>query len=79
MPLEFDELAELVQRVANDHQLPVDVIGVMAAEGEGCYAEVLVDLPSREERVSIGLQRDAEILELTRQIETHLGIGHGNT
>jgi hypothetical protein len=78
MPLELDDLTRLVQRVAGEHEVRADIVGVTASEGDGCYAEVLVALPERHERVSIGLQRNADIPDLRRRIAKGLGVEDGD-
>lgn len=71
MPLDLNELKELVNEVARERKLDADVIGVTTTEGDGCYAEAIVDIRGAEggdRRVSVGLQRDAPTSELRAKI-----------
>jgi hypothetical protein len=75
MPLKLDELGELVRSVVRERQLDANVIAVTRSQGEGAYAEVIVDLlrPTvGEQRISLGLDRDASVDELRQQVATTL-------
>ena len=62
MTLNLQELGQLVRTVARERRLDAEVLGVTPTEGDGHYAEVLIDLSSPStaaQRVSLGFQRDA--------------------
>ena len=57
-----------IAREAGISRFDAEVLGVTAGEGEGPYAEVFVDLPSRDRRISVGLARDRAVDDLRREI-----------
>ncbi len=71
MFLTLEELAEIFRSVAREHRIDADVVGVIAGEGGGAYAEVFVDLRG-ERRISVGLARDRMIADLRRDIARRL-------
>jgi hypothetical protein len=75
MTLNLEELGQLVRTIARERRLDAEVIGVTPTGGDGCYAEVLIDIgnPSTDaQRVSLGFQRDAAVQELRTQIASGL-------
>jgi len=77
MTLNLEELGRLVRTVARERRLDAEVLGVTPTEGDGHYAEVLIDLlnpNSAAQRVSLGLQRDAAVQDLRTQIASGLDL-----
>jgi hypothetical protein len=70
MSLNLDQLAELVARAVQQRGLDAEVVGVTPAEGDGCYAEVILDVAdgAASRRLSVGVQRDAAPDEVCRRI-----------
>jgi hypothetical protein len=82
MTLKLEELGQLVRTVARERRLDAEVLGVTPTEGDGHYAEVLIDLSntsSAAERVSLGFQRDAAVQDLRRQIASGLDMVRADT
>jgi hypothetical protein len=75
MALNLDQLSDLVRSVARERRIDAEVVGATPTEGDGRYAEVVVALPARDERVSIGLERDAPVDDLKRTIAINLERG----
>jgi len=74
MPIRLEQLRELVTTIANERGISATVIAVLPGQGDGCYTEVMLDVleGSAGRRVSIGVQRDAEVRELRRRIADEL-------
>jgi hypothetical protein len=82
MTLNLEELGQLVRTVARERRLDAEVLGVTHTGGDGCYAEVLIDLvnPSTSaQRVSLGFQRDAAVQDLRAQIASGLDLVRADT
>ncbi len=71
MTLTLPQLADVCRSVAREHRIEADVVGVVGEGGAG-YAEVLVELPPGDRRVSIGLVRYRAIDDLRREIAENL-------
>jgi hypothetical protein len=74
MPIRLEQLGELVTTIANERGISAIVIGVLPGQGDGCYTEVMLDVleGSTGRRVSIGVQRDADVRELRTRIAEEL-------
>ena len=82
MTLNLEELGQLVRTVARERRLDAEVLGVTPTGGDGCYAEVLIDIvnPSTDaQRVSLGFQRDAAVQDLRTQIASGLDLVRADT
>jgi hypothetical protein len=74
MPIRLEQLGELVTTIANERGISATVIAVLPGQGDGCYTEVMLDVlegPAGR-RVSIGVQRDADVRELRTRIADEL-------
>ena len=81
MTLKLEELGQLVRTVARERRLDAEVLGVTPTEGDGHYAEVLIDLSNTSaaaQRVSLGFQRDAAVQDLRRQIAIGLDLARAD-
>ena len=82
MTLNLQELGQLVRTVARERRLDAEVLGVTPTEGDGHYAEVLIDvlsLSTAAQRVSLGFQRDAAVQDLRTQIASGLELVRAGT
>jgi hypothetical protein len=75
MSLTLIEVADLFRTVVREQKIDANVIGVTSGEGDGSYAEVFVDLPSSDRRISVGLVRNRGVDHLRRQIAERLVAG----
>jgi len=74
MPIKLEELGSLVATIANERDITATVVAVLPGKGEGCYAEVILDVldGAAVRRVSVGVQRDAGAGELRTRIAAEL-------
>jgi hypothetical protein len=74
MPIRLEQLGELVTKVANERGISATVVAVLPGHSDGCYTEVMLDVLERSanRRVSIGVQRDADVRDLRTRIADEL-------
>jgi len=74
MPINLDQLRQLVASVVRERNVAAEVVGVMPGTGDGCYTEVILEVfdgpPAR--RVTLGVQRDVAPDDLRNRISEAL-------
>jgi hypothetical protein len=75
MALKLTEVRRIAADVARHEKPPLDVVGVIAGEGDSQYAEVILTIRGCQTepcRMMIGVRREASESECRRAVEARL-------